>query len=190
MKRALPVLLTCATALQAHAATYYVVVAGLGGEPDYEQRFTAAAKDLHRIFTAAGPPAHVYMLTGGQATLAHLVETIGEVARSAKADDDFALILIGHGSFDGVEYKFNLVGPDVTAAEIATMCDQVASRRQLIVDATSASGGAALLKPSATPRRRPLLFTIHRSDSQRNMPSLTIPDEEKRFAKRETDKVC
>jgi len=65
MKRALLVLLlTCATALQVHAATYYVVVAGLGGEPDYEQRFTAAAKDLHRIFTAAEPGAHVYMLTG------------------------------------------------------------------------------------------------------------------------------
>ena len=144
MKRALLVLLLiCATAFQAQAATsYYVVVAGLGGEPDYEQRFTAAAKDLHRIFTAAGPTAHVYLLTGEQATRAHLAETIGEVARSAKADDDFALILIGHGSFDAVEYKFNLVGPDVTAAEIAAMCAHVAARRQLVVDATSASGGA------------------------------------------------
>ena len=35
------------------------------------------------------------------------------------------LILIGHGSFDGVEYKFNLVGPDMTAAEIAAMCDHI-----------------------------------------------------------------
>src|SRR5438309_1974079 len=143
MKRALLVLLlTGATALQAHGATYYVVVAGLGGEPDYQQRFTAAAKDLYRIFTAAGPAAHVYLLAGEQATGAHLAETIGEVARSAKTDDDFALILIGHGSFDGVEYKFNLVGPDVTAGEIAKMCDHVAAGRQLIVDTTSASGGA------------------------------------------------
>jgi hypothetical protein len=143
MKRALLVLLLiCATALQAQAATYYVVVAGLGGEPDYEQRFTAAAKDLQRIFTAARPAAHVYMLIGEQATRTHLGEMIGEVAGSATADDDFALILIGHGSFDGVEYKFNLVGPDVTAAGIATMCEHVAARRQLIVVATSASGGA------------------------------------------------
>ena len=37
------------------------------------------------------------------------------MARDAKAEDDFVLMLIGHGSFDGVEYKFNLVGPDVTA---------------------------------------------------------------------------
>ena len=72
------------------------------------------------------------------------------VARDAKAEDDLVLILIGHGSFDGVEYKFNLVGPDVTAAELAAMCDKVAARRgSLIVDTTSASGGAvaALERP-------------------------------------------
>ena len=33
----------------ARGATWYVIVAGLGGEPDYQQRFTAAAKDLDRI---------------------------------------------------------------------------------------------------------------------------------------------
>ena len=71
------------------------------------------------------------------------------MARDAKAEDDFVLMLIGHGSFDGVEYKFNLVGPDVSGTELAAMCDKIASRRQLIVDTTSASGGAvaALKRP-------------------------------------------
>ena len=128
--------------LPSQAAVYYVTVAGLGGEPDYEQRFTAAAQDLDRVFKADRSTAHVYTLTGAQATAQHLKETLGEVARDAKADDDFVLILIGHGSFDGSEYKFNLVGPDLTAAEIAAMCDRIPARRQLIVDTTSASGGA------------------------------------------------
>jgi hypothetical protein len=35
-----------------------------------------------------------------------------------------------------------MVGPDVTGSEIAAMCDRIASRRQLVVDTTSASGGA------------------------------------------------
>jgi hypothetical protein len=131
----------CALALQARAAVYYVTVAGLGGEPDYEQRFTAAAKDLDKVFKAAGNTAHVFTLTGAQATSSQLKDTLSAVAREAKADDDFVLILIGHGSFDGVEYKFNLVGPDLTAGEIAAMCDRIASRRQLVVDTTSASGG-------------------------------------------------
>ena len=58
-------------------------------------------------------------------------------------------MLIGHGSFDGTDYKFNLVGPDITAAELAELCDRIPAKRQLIVNATSASGGsvAALEKP-------------------------------------------
>jgi hypothetical protein len=136
-------------AVQAHAATYYVIVAGLGGEPDYEQRFTAAAKDLDKIFKASGGVARVSTLTGAQATASQLKATLDVVAHDAKADDDFALVLIGHGSFDGVDYKFNLVGPDVTANEIAAMCDRVPARRQLVVNTTSASGGAvqALERP-------------------------------------------
>jgi hypothetical protein len=149
MKGALLSLALCVLALPTRAATYYVIVAGLGGEPDYEQRFTAAADDLDRIFKSQGPYAHVYTLTGAQATAAQFKTTLGAVAREAKSDDDLVLILIGHGSYDGIEYKFNLVGPDITAAEIATLCDRIPSRRQLIVDTTSSSGGAvrALERP-------------------------------------------
>jgi len=132
----------------ARAATYYVTVAGLGGEPDYDQRFTANAMDLDKIFkTAAG--AHVTTLTGNQATKAKLTEAIAQVARTAKPEDDFVLTLIGHGSFDGSEYKFNLVGPDISAPDLADLCDKLPSKRQLIVDTTSSSGGsvAALQRP-------------------------------------------
>ena len=136
-------------ALSAHASVYYVTVAGLGGEPDYEQRFTANARDLDKLFKESGNSAHVYTLTGTQATRAHLTETLGSIAHDAKPGDDFVLILIGHGSFDGTDYKFNLVGPDITAAELADLCDRIPTKRQLIVNATSASGGsvAALEKP-------------------------------------------
>ena len=149
VKRALLLASTCLLALVAHARTFYVIVAGLGGEPEYEQRFAAAANDLDRIFKSADATARVYTLVGAQATATRFRDTMNTIEREAKTDDDFALILIGHGSFDGVEYKFDLPGPDVTAAEIAAMCDRVPSRRQLIVDTTSASGGAmqALEKP-------------------------------------------
>jgi hypothetical protein len=133
----------------ARASVYYVTVAGLGGEPDYEQRFTATAKDLDKLFKASGDAGHVYTLFGPQGTKAQLTSTLASVARDAKASDDLVVILIGHGSFDGMEYKFNLVGPDITAAELAGLCDKVAAKRQLIVDTTSASGGAvaALERP-------------------------------------------
>jgi hypothetical protein len=149
MRRARLLLIVFACALQARGAVYYVTVAGLGGEPDYDQRFTAAAKDLDKIFKASGGTPHVYTLTGAQATASQLKATLAEVARDAKPEDDFVLVLIGHGTFDGVEYKFNLVGPDITAGDVAAICDRISARRQLIVDTTSASGGAmaALERP-------------------------------------------
>ena len=141
-RSALMAAFVCVLVLKANAGSYYVIVSGLGGEPDYTQRFTAAAKDLDRIFKATGPAAHVTTFTGSDATAAQFRKTLEIVAREAKPEDDFALVLIGHGTFDGAEYKFNLVGPDLAAAEIAALCDRIPSRRQLIVDTSSASGGA------------------------------------------------
>ncbi len=136
-------------AIPARGSVYSVTVAGLVGEPDYEQRFTAGANDLDKLLKAAGADVHVYTLTGAEATRARLTQVLGQVAHDARPEDDFVLTLIGHGSFDGVEYKFNLVGPDVSAAEIAELCNRVAAKRQLIVNTTSASGGsiAALRRP-------------------------------------------
>jgi hypothetical protein len=134
--------LLLAGALRAYAGVYYVTVAGLGGEPDYEQRFTAAAKDLDKAFKATGSAAHVITLTGADATKAKLTDALNSVAKDSKSDDDFVLVLIGHGSYDGSEYKFNLVGPDVTGADLATMCDRIPAKRQLVVNTTSASGGS------------------------------------------------
>jgi len=126
----------------AHASVYYVTIAGLAGEPEYGQRFTASAKDLDQQLKATGADVHVYSLTGGEATRARLTQVLGEVARDARPEDDFVLILIGHGSYDGVEYKFNLVGPDMSAANLAALCNRVPAKRQLIVNATSSSGGS------------------------------------------------
>jgi hypothetical protein len=136
-------------ALPAQAASYYVTVAGLGGEADYEQRFTALAKDLDKLLKESGGDAHVYTLTGGDATKAHLTDTMNTIAHEAKADDTLIVTLIGHGSYDSFEYKFNLPGPDISGEELAALCDRVAAKRQLIVNTTSASGGSmgALEKP-------------------------------------------
>ncbi|MGA8872758.1 MAG: hypothetical protein WA434_15400 [Candidatus Acidiferrales bacterium] len=129
-------------AVPARAAVYYVTVAGLGGEPDYEQEFTSLAMDLDKLLKASGSDVHVYTLTGKDATRANLTDTLAQVASQAKPDDDFVLTLIGHGSFDGFEYKFNLPGPDISATDLAVLCDHVPAKRQLIVNTTSASGGS------------------------------------------------
>ena len=142
-------LMLAALALPAHATVYYVAVGGLGGEPDYEQRFAALIKDIEKILKESNGNAKVYALSGGDATRARITEVMGQVASEAHPDDDFLLFLVGHGTFDGVEYKFNLPGPDLSAAELAALCDKIPAKRQLVVNTTSASGGAlaALEKP-------------------------------------------
>src|SRR6202142_3791274 len=126
----------------AQAAPYYVTVAGLGGEPDYEQRFTALAKDLDKLFKASANDAHVYTFTGSDSTKVKRTDTLAQIAREAKPDDEFTLILIGHGSYDGEVYKFNLPGPDISGEDLAILCDRIPAKRQLIVNTTSASGGS------------------------------------------------
>jgi hypothetical protein len=150
--------------VSARAATYYLTVAGLGGEADYEQRFEGLANDLDKLLKQSGGELHVYTLSGKDATRAHITEILGTVAREAKADDDLVVILIGHGSFDGAEYKFNLPGPDISGSELASLCDKIAAKRQLIVNTTSASGGsvAALKKPGRA------LITATKSGTEKN----------------------
>lgn len=140
---ALALTLWLLAALPVRAGIYYVTVAGLGGEPDYEQDFTQLATDLDKLLKTVGPDAHVYTLT--DATRANLTQALTRVAAEAKPDDDFVLILIGHGTFDGFQYKFNLVGPDITAQDLARLCDQIRSKRQLIVNTTEASGGSVIV---------------------------------------------
>jgi hypothetical protein len=132
-----------------NATTFYVTVAGLGGEPEYEQRFSGWAKDIDKALKAA-PDSKVETLFGEAATRAAIRGALDKISREAKPEDAVVVMLIGHGSFDGSDYKINLPGPDLTAIELASLLDRLPAKRQLVVNMTSASGGAidALRKES------------------------------------------
>ncbi len=95
------------------------------------------------------PDAHVETLYSAAATKAAVRTAIENAARQAAKQDAFVLMLIGHGTWDGADYKFNLPGPDIAASELAALLDRVPASRQLVVVMTSASGGSldALKKP-------------------------------------------
>jgi hypothetical protein len=152
------------TAFSAGATVHYVTVAGLGGEADYEQRFAGLSSELDKLLKGSSGDIAVHTLSGKQATRDGLTATLSQVAGSAKPDDAFVLMLIGHGSFDGQEYKFNLTGPDVSAVELAALCDRIPATRQLVVNMSSASGGsiAALQKPGRA------VITATKSGTEKN----------------------
>ena len=131
-----------------HATTFYLTVSGLGGEPDYEQRFKMLADETDKLLKAGGADRVVTTLQGPGATKAAILSAIDKFAHDAKGPDSLVVMLIGHGSFDGVDYKFNIPGPDLTGAELAQALNRVPATRQLVVNMTSSSGGsiAALRK--------------------------------------------
>ena len=160
LRRAILFLAACAAL---RADTFYFTVAGLGGEPEYDARFSGWAKDLDKLLHEVEPHAKIKTLYGAEATRANVEAYLRDVAKSAKADDSLVLMLIGHGTFDGFDYKFNLPGPDLAATELAGMLDKIPAH-QLIVNMTSASGGSTAVL--AKPKR--VLITATKSGTEKN----------------------
>lgn len=146
------------------AETFYLTVAGLGGEPEYEQEFTGWAKDIDKLLKAAEPTAKIETLYGPDATRANVEAKLRDFATEAKADDAIVLMMIGHGSFDEVDYKFNLPGPDLSATDLAALLDKIPAKRQLVVNMTSASGGSIV----SLERPNRVVITATKSGTERN----------------------
>lgn len=58
-----------------------------------------------------------------------------------KTGDQITVFLIGHGSGAGDEAKFNIVGPDITGLQFASILDGFQQQDMVIVNTTSASFG-------------------------------------------------
>ncbi|HTP36606.1 MAG TPA: hypothetical protein VMJ75_30730 [Candidatus Acidoferrales bacterium] len=154
--------LLLACAFSAPASTYYLTITGLGGEPDYTQHFKMWAEDIDTSLKRAGGDANI--ITMQVPTREQVRARFADLARQVKAADTFVLMLIGHGTYDGVDYKFNLQGPDITAGELAGLMDHVPAQRQLVVNMTECSGG------SIEQLRRPtrIVVSATRSGTERN----------------------
>jgi hypothetical protein len=163
LRAALALMPTLVLVSTLNATTFYVTVAGLGGEPDYEQRFASLAQEIQKL-VSSNPDAKVTTLYGPQATKAQIQTALSQIAKDAKPTDALVIMLIGHGSFDGFEYKINLPGPDLSGIEIASMLDRIPATRQLVVNMTSASGGSR----SALEKQGRVVITATKSGTEKN----------------------
>jgi hypothetical protein len=151
-------------AAPAHADLYYLIVSGLGGETEYQERFDKDTAALAAVARRTAGESRVVVLTGEAATREALVKSLDSLRTRAKAADTLAVVLIGHGSYDGEVYKLNLPGPDIDGEELEKLLGAVPARSQLIVNATSASG--AVLDSWASDGRT--VITATRSGFERN----------------------
>jgi len=165
--------LTVLTVLGVPAASgadrYALIVSGANGEESYapqyaEWRQTASVALIEKLGFDA---THIVALSDGgdadhAATAAAVRKTLDSLRARMKAEDVLLILLIGHGSFDGTEAKFNLVGPDLTSAEWGTLLKPMPGTL-VIVDSTSAS--FPFLQHLAGPRR--IVITATDSIAQR-----------------------
>jgi hypothetical protein len=147
---ALAVAVVAAIARAAAAESHVVVITGLSGEPEQAEAFEQwGGRLVDAATTRYGvPPANVVYLAEkpdadaarirGRATRENITKAFGDLARRVRPEDAVLVVLIGNGSAGG---RFNLPGPDISAAEFAALLGRLPSRRVAFVDATSASSG-------------------------------------------------
>jgi hypothetical protein len=170
MRRTLLLIACVLFAAAARAADRYVViVSGANGEEEYAERYGAWRQSLATtvIDRMAIDASHADMLFDGadrthEATAANVKRVFDALRTKMRADDVALVVLIGHGTFDGVEAKFNLVGPDLTSAQWAALLKPLAGR-VAVVDTTAAS--FPFLEQLSGPRR--IVITATDSAAQR-----------------------
>jgi len=165
IRAAIGVALAFVAAAPARAETYYLIVSGIGGEARYEESFAQQAESLaqsaRRTLNGAD---RVTLLSGADATRDAVVTALEGLAGKLAATDAVVIFLIGHGVYDGEQYKFNLPGPDIDGAALGELFAALPASQQIIVNATSASG--AVLETWAADGRT--LITATKSGGERN----------------------
>jgi hypothetical protein len=131
--------------------TFLLLVVGLAGDPEHGKTFqawgTTMAEASARLGVArehlvylADKPAEGNKLVTGAATREEITKAIDAFSKQAGPDDVVLITLIGHGSFDGRAARFNLPGPDLTAAEFDALLKKLPSKQIVFVNASSSSG--------------------------------------------------
>jgi hypothetical protein len=151
------------------AERYALIVSGANGEPQYAQQYSTWRQSLEEALKGplAFDPSHVESLFDGAdgehvSNAVNLRRVVARLRGRLRPDDILLLVIIGHGTFDGAEAKFNLVGPDLTGAEWAALLAPLPGRL-IIVDSSAAS--FPFLEQLAGPRR--IVITATDSGSQK-----------------------
>jgi hypothetical protein len=141
-----------------------VIVVGAPGTPGYASEFRAWADQWKAAATKGGAEPILIGTSDQPASPSdrdRLQAALTE--RSAPANEPLWIVLLGHGTFDSKEAKFNLRGPDLSDQELAKWLGPV-KRPVILIDATSAS--APFLGRLSGPNR--IVITATRSGSEVN----------------------
>lgn len=116
-----------------------IVVVGAAGEGEFGKDFEKWVRLWEKTGEQGG--AKIVALGLGETNATSDLEGLKQILSDEPKDSpgELWLVLIGHGTFDGKEAKFNLRGPDLSAAELGEGLKPF-RRRTAIINAASSSG--------------------------------------------------
>jgi hypothetical protein len=152
-----------------------VIVAGLGGDESRTKQFHEWATAMRDAAIRSGlPPDRVFYLGENPEAAPQIVhakstkENVTAVFRKLEGmvspGDAIFVLLLGHGSYDSDEPRFNLPGRDLTASDFDALLGPFGEQRVVFVNTASASG--AFLPVLAKPNR--IVVTSTKSGFERN----------------------
>jgi hypothetical protein len=155
--RALQACVACAilaASPPAAAERYAVVVTGASGGPEYAKKYeTWRSAFVTTLENKLGyPQDHIVVLgeeaapPARRATRDEVRTVFQDLAKRVAKDDVLIVLLIGHGTSGDEGARFNLVGPDLTAAEWAGLIRPIPGR---VVFVNAASGSFEFLETLA-----------------------------------------
>jgi len=131
---------------------FLLVISGLGGEAYYSELFRRWSLDLLEI-------AHRhYGIDDGQTTYltepfdnaddgvdglsrkSAILTAIADLESRSSSGDKVLILLVGHGTAQGRDVRFNLPGPDLSPRELADALTVLKDRRLAVVNTTPSSG--------------------------------------------------
>jgi hypothetical protein len=136
----------------ADSSRHALIVSSISGNEEFREKFwnwsTQLAQTLIQEFNFSKEnvsllledPSRDNSLSAVKATKAELLKVFDSLASRAKTTDQIFVFLLGHGSFDNGDYKFNLVGPDITGSELKTQLNRFPRQEVILVCTTPCSG--------------------------------------------------
>ena len=160
----------------AQEQTHALIVVGLGGNADYRDRFHNQAVALREAFTSkhgmlsehvtylGERPESAPEIVTDKSTRDNVLSYLSTIAQQMGSSDRLLVILIGHGTSDQAEARFNITGPDLAPSDLQMALTGFPTQTLALVHTGSASGG--FLEPLSGPNR--IIITATRSQRERN----------------------
>src|SRR5215218_2367865 len=119
---------------------FAIIVNGAGGEAVYAKQFEEWTGQLSSVLSTRFGFDSKQLTVLKSATAEDVKRHFATLKTQLDTNNVLFIFLIGHGSFDGKESKFNLVGPDLSAAEYNGLLSALPTRRVVVFNMSSASG--------------------------------------------------